>query len=85
MLHSLTLLHRACDSQADAALVVQSVEATAASGSFVYKASLEAEEQLLPSIEGYSIILPTMLSVMYGQGEWPEKSVSAKYSAQSHA
>ena len=59
---------------------LQTVEATAASGRFVYKASLDADEQALPSIEGYSVILPTMLSVMYGQGEWPEQSVSARYS-----
>lgn len=59
--------------------MVQTVEATAASGAFVYKSGLDAAEQPLPSIEGYAVILPTLLSVLYGQGEWPEESVSVRY------
>lgn len=58
---------------------VQAVEAIAASGNFVYKASLDAAEQAVPSIKGFAVILPTILSVMYGQGEWPEESVSIRY------
>ncbi len=40
---------------------------------------MSAQEQWVPSIEGYAILLPTILSVMYGQGEWPEDSVSEFY------
>ena len=59
--------------------VMQTVEATAASQDFVYKANLTSVEQYVPSIEGYVVLLPTILSVMYGQGEWPEESVSTLY------
>lgn len=55
------------------------MEATAATGRFVFKANISAQEQFVPSIEGYAILLPTILSVMYGQGEWPEDSVSEFY------
>lgn len=58
---------------------MQTVEATAASQDFVYKANLTSVEQYVPSIEGYVVLLPTILSVMYGQGEWPEESVSTLY------
>ncbi|KAL0049946.1 hypothetical protein WJX82_001365 [Trebouxia sp. C0006] len=57
----------------------QAVEATADTGRFVFKANMSAQEQGVPSIEGYAILLPTILSVMYGQGEWPEDSVSEFY------
>ena len=59
--------------------VMQTVEATAASQHFVYKAKLTSVEQYVPDIEGYVVLLPTILSVMYGQGEWPEESVSTLY------
>ena len=55
------------------------MEATADTGHFVFKANMSALEQCVPSIEGYAILLPTILSVMYGQGEWPEDSVSEFY------
>lgn len=55
------------------------MEATAATGRFIFKANLTAPEQAIPSIQGCAILLPTILSVMYGQGEWPEESVSAQY------
>jgi len=55
------------------------VEATADTGRFVFKANMSAQEQCVPSIEGYAILLPTILSIMYGQGEWPEDSVSDFY------
>ena len=58
---------------------IQTVEAAAASGKFVYKADLDAAEQPVPSIQGYAVILPTILSVMYGQGEWPEEYTSVRY------
>ncbi|KAL0026976.1 hypothetical protein WJX79_005125 [Trebouxia sp. C0005] len=57
----------------------QAVEATADSARFVFKASMSAQQQCVPSIAGYAILLPTILSVMYGQGEWPEDSVSEFY------
>ena len=60
-------------------VLMQTVEATAASQRFVYKANSTSAEQYVPSIECYVILLPTILSVMYGQGEWPEESVSTSY------
>lgn len=55
------------------------MEATAASREFVYKADNHTDAQPVPSIAGYAVLLPTILSVMYCQGEWPEKSVSGRY------
>lgn len=55
------------------------MEATAASGTFTFKADNSSKGQAVPSIAGYAILLPTILSVMYGQGEWPEESVSVRY------
>ena len=60
-------------------LSVQTVEATAANHEFIFKAGTDTDAQPVPSIAGYAILLPTILSVMYGQGEWPETSVSARY------
>lgn len=60
-------------------LVMQTVEASAANGRFIFKASYTSQEQSVPSIQGYAVLLPTILSVMYGQGEWPEESVSRLY------
>ena len=58
---------------------LQTVEATAANQEFIYKADNDTDAQRVPSIAGYAILLPTILSVMYGQGEWPENSVSDRY------
>ena len=55
------------------------MEATAANGEFIFKADNHTDGQPVPSIAGYAILLPTILSVMYGQGEWPENSVSGRY------
>ena len=59
--------------------MLQTVEATAANGTFIFKADNSSEGQAVPRIAGYAILLPTILSVMYGQGEWPEESVSVRY------
>lgn len=55
------------------------MEATAANKQFVYKADNDTDAQQVPSVAGYAVLLPTILSVMYGQGEWPENSVSGRY------
>lgn len=55
------------------------MEATAATQEFIYKADNDTDAQRVPSIAGYAVLLPTILSVMYGQGEWPENSVSDRY------
>ena len=55
------------------------MEATAANREFIFKADNDTDAQPVPGIAGYAILLPTILSVMYGQGEWPEQSVSGRY------